>query len=37
VYILQTMAAYLRVGFMLNAVDQQVPPDRSEILPPLDR
>jgi len=25
------------VGFMPNAVDQQVPPDRSEILPPLDR
>jgi len=37
VYILQTMAAYLRVGFMLNAVDQQVPPDRNEILPPLER
>jgi hypothetical protein len=37
VYVLQTMAAYLRVGFMLNAVDQQVPPDRHEILPPLDR
>jgi hypothetical protein len=29
------MAAYLLVGFMLNAVDQQVPPDRKEILPPL--
>jgi hypothetical protein len=37
IYILQTMAAYLRVGFMLNAVDQQVPPDRHEILPPVDR
>jgi len=37
VYVLQTMAAYLRVGFMLNAVDQQVPPERNEILPPLDR
>jgi hypothetical protein len=37
VQILQIMGAYLRVGFMLNAVDQQVPPDRSEILPPLDR
>lgn len=37
VYVLQTMAAYLRVGFMLNAVDQQVPPDRKEILPPLVR
>ena len=35
VYLLQIMAAYLRVGFMLNAVDQQVPPERKEILPPL--
>ena len=35
VYLLQIMAAYLRVGFMLNAVDQQVPPERNEILPPL--
>jgi len=31
------MPIRLRVGFMLNAVDQQVPPDRREILPPLDR
>ena len=37
VQILQIMGAYLRVGIMLNAVDQQVPPDRNEILPPLDR
>ena len=36
VMLLQIMGAYLRVGIMLNAVDQQVPPDRSEILPPLD-
>jgi hypothetical protein len=35
VYLLQIMGAYLRVGFMLNAVDQQVPPERKEILPPL--
>lgn len=35
VQLLQIMGAYLRVGFMLNAVDQQVPPDRKEILPPL--
>jgi hypothetical protein len=35
VYLLQIMAAYLRVGFMLNAVDQQVPPERNEILPSL--
>jgi hypothetical protein len=37
VQILQIMGAYLWVGIMLNAVDQQVPPDRTEILPPLDR
>jgi 4-carboxymuconolactone decarboxylase len=37
VQLLQIMAAYLRVGFLLNAVDQQVPPDRTEILPPLER
>lgn len=35
VYLLQIMGAYLRVGFMLNAVDQQVPPERKEILPAL--
>jgi 4-carboxymuconolactone decarboxylase len=35
VQLLQIMGAYLRVGIMLNAVDQQVPPDRKEILPPL--
>ena len=37
VMLLQVMGAYLRVGIMLNAVDQQVPPDRFEILPPLER
>lgn len=37
VQLMQIMGAYLRVGIMLNAVDQQVPPDRDEILPPLDR
>jgi hypothetical protein len=37
VQLLQIMGAYLRVGIMLNAVDQQVPPERTEILPPLDR
>jgi hypothetical protein len=37
VQLLQIMAAYLRVGFMLNAVDQQVPPDRTQMLPPLQR
>ncbi len=37
VQLLQIMGAYLRVGIMLNAVDQQVPPERTEMLPPLDR
>ncbi len=37
VQLLQIMGAYLRVGIMLNAVDQQIPPDRDERLPPLER
>lgn len=37
VQILQIMGAYLRVGIMLNAVDQQLPPERDETLPPLTR
>lgn len=31
------MGDYLRVGIMLNAVDQQLPPNRPALLPPLDR
>ena len=31
------MGDYLRVGIMLNAVDQQLPPSRPALLPPLDR
>jgi hypothetical protein len=31
------MGDYIRVGIMLNAVDQQMPPDRKALLPPLDR
>jgi 4-carboxymuconolactone decarboxylase len=31
------MGDYLRVGIMLNAVDQQLPPGREALLPPLDR
>lgn len=31
------MGDYLRVGIMLNAVDQQLPPSREALLPPLDR
>lgn len=36
VQLLAIMGAYLRVGIMLNAVDQQVPPDRDAELPPLE-
>jgi hypothetical protein len=31
------MGDYFRVGFMLNAVDQQLPPGRKALLPPLKR
>jgi 4-carboxymuconolactone decarboxylase len=31
------MGDYLRVGIMLNAVDQHLPPTREALLPPLDR
>ncbi len=31
------MGDYLRVGIMLNAVDQHLPPNREALLPPLDR
>lgn len=37
VQLLGIMGAYIRVGIMLNAVDQQVPPDRDARLPPLER
>jgi hypothetical protein len=33
----QLMGDYFRVGFMLNAVDQQLPADRKPLLPPLNR
>jgi hypothetical protein len=36
--VLHTMAAYIRLGIILNAVDQQVPPHRAhEVLPPIER
>jgi len=35
--LLGIMGDYLRVGIMLNAVDQQQPPTRPALLPPLDR
>jgi len=31
------MGEYFRVGFMLNAVDQHLPPTRNALLPPLKR
>jgi hypothetical protein len=31
------MGDYIRVGIMLNAVDQHVPPSREALLPPLNR
>ena len=37
VQLMMIMGDYFRVGFMMNAVDQQVPPDRTELLPPLSR
>ena len=37
VQIMSIMGDYFRVGFMLNAVDQQLPPSRKALLPPLKR
>jgi hypothetical protein len=31
------MGDYIRVGLMLNAVDQHLPPTREALLPPLNR
>lgn len=35
--VMSIMGDYIRVGIMLNAVDQQVPPERKALLPPLKR
>jgi 4-carboxymuconolactone decarboxylase len=35
--LLGIMGDYIRVGIMLNAVDQRQPPSRPALLPPLDR
>ena len=35
--IMSIMGDYTRVGIMLNAVDQQVPPERTALLPPLKK
>ena len=37
VQIMTIMGEYFRVGFMLNAVDQHLPPGREALLPPLKR
>ena len=37
VQLMMIMGDYFRVGFMLNAVDQHLPPGREELLPPLKR
>lgn len=37
VQIMAIMGEYFRVGIMLNAVDQHLPPGREALLPPLDR
>ena len=37
VQIMAIMGDYFRVGFMLNAVDQHLPPERKALLPPLKR
>jgi hypothetical protein len=37
VQLMMIMGDYFRVGFMMNAVDQHLPPDRKALLPPLGR
>jgi hypothetical protein len=37
VQLMMIMGDYFRVGFMLNAVDQHLPPTRAALLPPLKR
>jgi len=37
VQIMMIMGEYFRVGFMLNAIDQHLPPSREALLPPLKR
>jgi len=37
VQLMMIMGDYFRVGFMMNAVDQQLPPERKPLLPPLKR
>ena len=37
VQLMMIMGDYFRVGFMLNAIDQHLPPERAALLPPLKR
>jgi len=37
VQLMMIMGDYFRVGFMMNAVDQHLPPERKALLPPLRR
>jgi hypothetical protein len=37
VQLMMIMGDYFRVGFMMNAADQQLPPDRKPLLPPMNR
>ena len=37
VQLMMIMGDYFRVGFMMNAIDQHLPPERKALLPPLDR
>lgn len=37
VQLMMIMGDYFRVGFMMNAVDQHLPPTREALLPPLSR
>ena len=37
VQLMMIMGDYFRVGFMMNAIDQHLPPERAALLPPLER
>src|SRR5687768_17296519 len=37
VQLMMIMGDYFRVGFMMNAIDQHLPPERKALLPPLRR
>ena len=37
IQIMTIMGEYFRVGFMLNAVDQHLPPERKALLPALNK